>query len=102
MQLKFLQKSNEEQMGKLFDLWRYEPLAIHHHLTKTVRDSRPRTFRIRVLHQNDDDDGPGFVCRVAVAVYPPSSPRPRHTAVFSPRPHSYIAGVRGASDSFCC
>ena len=36
MQLAFLQKSNEEQMTKLFELWRREPLAIHHYLQRAV------------------------------------------------------------------
>ena len=36
VQLKFLQKSNKEQMSKLFKLWRLEPLAIHYYLTKFI------------------------------------------------------------------
>ena len=36
VQLKFLQKSNAEQMEKLFKLWRSEPLAIHYYLTKFI------------------------------------------------------------------
>ncbi len=35
-QLKFLQKSNEEQMEKLFNLLKYEPLVIHYYLQKTI------------------------------------------------------------------
>jgi hypothetical protein len=36
VQLKFLQKSNLEQMGKLYDLIRYEPLSIHYYLQKYI------------------------------------------------------------------
>jgi hypothetical protein len=36
VQLKFLQKSNAEQMEKLYRLWRAEPLAIHYYLTKFI------------------------------------------------------------------
>ena len=36
VQLKFLQKSNVEQMEKLYSLWRLEPLAIHYYLTKFI------------------------------------------------------------------
>mmetsp|Transcript_21594 Transcript_21594/g.31811 ORF Transcript_21594/g.31811 Transcript_21594/m.31811 type:complete len:2705 (-) Transcript_21594:384-8498(-) len=36
VQLKFLQKSDEEQMGKLFELFRYEPTVLHYYLQKVV------------------------------------------------------------------
>jgi len=36
VQLKFLQKSNQEQMDKLFSLLKLEPLVIHDYLQKTI------------------------------------------------------------------
>jgi hypothetical protein len=36
VQLKFLQKSNKEQMDKLFQLIKSEPLVIHYYLQKSI------------------------------------------------------------------
>ncbi len=47
VQLKFLQKSNEEQMKKLFDLIRTEPLVIHHYLEKAIFLNYTRNQRVR-------------------------------------------------------
>ena len=48
VQLKFLQKSNEEQMDKLFNLLTYEPLVIHHYLTKTIFPLHMRSQRMKI------------------------------------------------------
>ena len=46
VQLKFLQKSNEEQMKKLFELIRTEPLVIHHYLEKAIFLNYTRNQRV--------------------------------------------------------
>ncbi|KAJ8602501.1 hypothetical protein CTAYLR_001253 [Chrysophaeum taylorii] len=48
VQLKFLQKSNEEQMDKLFELWRREPLALHHYLETAVFPTHMRSQRRKI------------------------------------------------------
>lgn len=48
VQLKFLQKSNEEQMDKLYELWRREPLAIHHFLESGVFMQHMRSQRRKI------------------------------------------------------
>lgn len=48
VQLKFLQKSNEEQMDKLFALIRYEPLVIHHYLQKTIFPLHMRSQHMKI------------------------------------------------------
>jgi len=48
VQLKFLQKSNEEQMDKLFELWRKEPLALHHYLETFVFPTHMRSQRQKI------------------------------------------------------
>lgn len=48
VQLKFLQKSNEEQMEKLYELWRREPLAIHHYLQSGVFAQYMRSQRRKI------------------------------------------------------
>ena len=48
VQLKFLQKSNEEQMEKLYNLLSEEPLVIHHYLTKTIFPLHMRSQRMKI------------------------------------------------------
>jgi hypothetical protein len=48
VQLKFLQKSNEEQMDKLYNLLTHEPLVIHHYLTKTIFPLHMRNQRMKI------------------------------------------------------
>ena len=43
MQLKYLQKSNQEQMEKLFKLLAKEPLVIHHYLNRFIFPSYMRS-----------------------------------------------------------
>ena len=43
VQLKYLRKSNEEQMEKLYALWRKQPLVIHHYLQKKVLPEHMRS-----------------------------------------------------------
>ena len=53
VQLKFLQKSNEEQMEKLFQLIRHEPLAIHHYLEKAIFPVHTRSQRVKISASGD-------------------------------------------------
>ena len=48
VQLKFLQKSNAEQMQKLWKLWEKEPLAIHYYLSKFVFPAHMRSQKTKV------------------------------------------------------
>ena len=48
VQLKFLQKSNAEQMQKLYNLWQFEPLAIHHFLCRFIFPTHMRSQRIKI------------------------------------------------------
>ena len=48
VQLKFLQKSNEEQMEKLFDILKYEPLVIHYYLQKNIFPLHMRSQRMKI------------------------------------------------------
>ncbi len=48
VQLKFLQKSNAEQMEKLYHLWRFEPLAIHHYLAKSIFPAHMLSQRVKL------------------------------------------------------
>ena len=48
VQLKFLQKSNDEQMDKLFALWRTEPLVVHHYLETLVFPTHMRSQRLKI------------------------------------------------------
>ena len=48
VQLKFLQKSNEEQMGKLFRLLKLEPSVIHYYLQKSIFPVYMRSQRLKL------------------------------------------------------
>ena len=48
VQLKFLQKSNKEQMEKLFELFRMEPLVIHYYLQRTIFPGHTRNQKLKL------------------------------------------------------
>lgn len=48
VQLKFLQKSNKEQMDKLFDLIRYEPMTVHYYLQTMIFPQYMRSQRVKL------------------------------------------------------
>ena len=48
VQLKFLQRSNADQMDRLYGLWRREPHAIHHFLGASVMPTHMRTQRLKI------------------------------------------------------
>ena len=48
VQLKFLQKSNQEQIDKLFELFRLEPRVIHYYLQKTIFPQHMRSQKLKI------------------------------------------------------
>eukprot|EP01033_Poteriospumella_lacustris_P010457 gene10460-7435_t len=48
VQLKFLQKSNKEQMDKLYDLIKLEPLVVHHYLQTMIFPQYMRSQREKI------------------------------------------------------
>lgn len=48
VQLKFLSKSNQEQMEKLFNLWKLEPHTIHHYLGRFIFPAYMRHQRSKI------------------------------------------------------
>lgn len=48
VQLKFLQKSNKEQMDKLYELIRYEPTVIHYYLQRSIFPQYMRSQRMKI------------------------------------------------------
>jgi thiol-disulfide isomerase/thioredoxin len=48
VQLKFLQKSNKEQMDKLFELIKLEPLVVHHYLQSMIFPQYMRSQREKI------------------------------------------------------
>ena len=48
VQLKFLQKSNQEQMKKLRGMWGLEPFVLHYYLNKFVFPEHMRTQRTKL------------------------------------------------------
>jgi len=48
VQLKFLQKSNQEQMDKLFDLIKQEPLVVHYYLQKNIFPTHMRSQKLKI------------------------------------------------------
>jgi len=48
VQLKYLQKSNKEQMLKLYRLWKFEPLVIHHYLSHTILPAHMRSQKVKI------------------------------------------------------
>ena len=63
VQLKFLQKSNAEQMGKLRELWNGEPLVLHHYLTKFIFPEHMRTQRSKLSASGQSVGGDMLVGR---------------------------------------
>ena len=63
VQLKFLQKSNEEQMVKLRKLWNKEPLVLHHYLHKFVFPEHMRTQRQKLSASGQSVGGDMLVGR---------------------------------------
>jgi hypothetical protein len=61
VQLKFLQKSNKEQMSKLLSLWRSEPRVIHHYLQKTIFPAHMRSQR-KKLSASGQSVGGSMIC----------------------------------------
>lgn len=48
VQLKFLQKSNQEQMDKLYSLLRHEPTVIHYYLHRSIFPNYMRSQRMKI------------------------------------------------------
>eukprot|EP00457_Paulinella_chromatophora_P000002 gb/GEZN01000002.1/.p1 GENE.gb/GEZN01000002.1/~~gb/GEZN01000002.1/.p1 ORF type:complete len:6816 (+),score=1425.09 gb/GEZN01000002.1/:114-20561(+) len=48
VQLKYLQKSNEEQMSKLYLLWKSCPQVIHHYLNRFIFPAYMRSQRVKI------------------------------------------------------
>ena len=48
VQLKFLQKSNEEQLDKLYSLFKLEPLVIHYYLQKSIFPIHMRSQTLKI------------------------------------------------------
>jgi thiol-disulfide isomerase/thioredoxin len=63
VQLKFLQKSNAEQMGKLSDLWVLEPLVLHYYLNKFIFPEHMRTQRLKLSASGQSVGGDMLVRR---------------------------------------
>ncbi len=63
VQLKFLLKSNADQMEKLFQLWRSEPLAIHHYLSKFIFPSYMLAQKIKLSASGQSVGGDMLVGR---------------------------------------
>ena len=63
VQLKFLQKSNQEQMKKLRSLWNAEPLVLHYYLAKFVFPEHMRTQRSKLSASGQSVGGDMLVGR---------------------------------------
>jgi hypothetical protein len=48
VQLKYLKKSNEEQMKRLFELWKSEPLVIHDYLERFIFPSYMKSQKMKI------------------------------------------------------
>ena len=48
VQLKYLQKSNVEQMEKLYGLWKLEPQVLHYYIAKSVFPTHTRAQRVKI------------------------------------------------------
>eukprot|EP00457_Paulinella_chromatophora_P000019 gb/GEZN01000019.1/.p1 GENE.gb/GEZN01000019.1/~~gb/GEZN01000019.1/.p1 ORF type:complete len:4425 (-),score=920.40 gb/GEZN01000019.1/:221-11590(-) len=48
VQLKYLQKSNEEQAGKLYELWRLCPQVIHYYLNRFIFPAYMRSQKVKI------------------------------------------------------
>lgn len=63
VQLKFLQKSNQEQMEKLRHMWNTEPLVLHYYLAKFVFPEHMRTQRYKLSASGQSVGGDMLVGR---------------------------------------
>jgi hypothetical protein len=63
VQLKFLQKSNQEQMEKLRQMWNTEPLVLHYYLAKFVFPEHMRTQRYKLSASGQSVGGDMLVGR---------------------------------------
>mmetsp|Transcript_2417 Transcript_2417/g.3236 ORF Transcript_2417/g.3236 Transcript_2417/m.3236 type:complete len:3692 (+) Transcript_2417:353-11428(+) len=63
VQLKFLQKSNAEQMSKLSNLWILEPLVLHYYLNKFIFPEHMRTQRQKLSASGQSVGGDMLVRR---------------------------------------
>ena len=63
VQLKFLQKSNQEQMEKLRQMWNREPLVLHYYLAKFVFPEHMRTQRYKLSASGQSVGGDMLVGR---------------------------------------
>jgi hypothetical protein len=63
VQLKFLQKSNAEQMAKLRNLWILEPLVLHYYLNKFIFPEHMRTQRSKLSASGQSVGGDMLVKR---------------------------------------
>jgi hypothetical protein len=63
VQLKFLQKSNEEQMEKLYQLIKLEPLVIHYYLQRTIFPSYMRSQKVKLSASGQSVGGDMLVGR---------------------------------------
>ena len=63
VQLKFLQKSNQEQMDKLKQLWSLEPLVLHFYLNRFVFPEHMRTQKLKLSASGQSVGGDMLVGR---------------------------------------
>ena len=63
VQLKFLQKSNKEQMDKLFNLIRLEPLVIHYYLQTMIYPNYMRSQKLKLSASGQSIGGDMLVGR---------------------------------------
>eukprot|EP01038_Epipyxis_sp_PR26KG_P004458 gene4458-6304_t len=63
VQLKFLQKSNREQMNKLFSLIRFEPVVIHYYLQSTIFPLYMRSQKMKLSASGQSVGGDMLVGR---------------------------------------
>ena len=63
VQLKFLQKSNKEQMDKLFDLIKLEPIVVHHYLQNMIFPMYMRSQKEKISAAGQVVGGDMLVCK---------------------------------------
>lgn len=68
VQLRYLQKSNEEQMDKLYRLVRKVPMTIHHYLQKTIFPNYTRSQRVKISASGQAVGGDMLVVRAIPTV----------------------------------
>jgi hypothetical protein len=63
VQLKYMQRSNQDQMEKLYKLWRLEPQAIHHYLHRTIFPEHTRAQKVKISASGQSVGGDMLVGR---------------------------------------